>query len=57
MINFSGDIVKLNTQSELAMTVKDVYDKFRQFEKHMDKRFDLLKEKYDEMLRYIKEGK
>jgi hypothetical protein len=57
------DIVKLNTQSELAMTTKDVDDKyvskelFRQFEKHMDKRFDSLEGKQDEILRYIKEGK
>ena len=43
------DIVKLNTKAELAVTAKDVDEKylskelFRQHEKHMDRRFDDIK--------------
>jgi len=55
------DIVKLNTKSELAMTAKDVDDKyvskelFRQFEKHIDKRFDRIEEGQGKILRYIED--
>lgn len=53
------DIISLNTKSELSMTAKDVDDKyvskelFRQFEKHIDKRFDRIEEGQDKILRYI----
>ena len=53
------DIVRLNTRSELAMTAKDVDDKyvskelFRQFEKHIDKRFDRIEEGQGKILSYI----
>lgn len=49
-----GDsLVKLNTQSELSVTAKDVDDKyvskelFRQFEKHIDSRFDKIDKRFD----------
>ena len=53
------DIVTLNTLSKLAMTAKDVDDKyvskelFRQFEKHIDKRFDGLEAGQGKILSYI----
>jgi len=54
------DIVALNTRSELAVTAKDVDEKFvskelfRQFEKHMDTRFDALEQGQGKILNYIK---
>jgi hypothetical protein len=54
------DIVRLNTKSELSMTAKDVDDKyvskelFRQFEKHMDARFDSIENGQQEILNFIK---
>lgn len=57
------DIVRLNTKAELAMTAKEVDEKyvskelFRQFEKHIDKRFDGLDESLGKILNYMKEGK
>lgn len=56
------DIVRLNTKAELAMTAKDADEKyvskelFRQFEKHIDKRFDVLDESLGKILNYIKKG-
>ena len=56
------DIVRLNTKAELAMTAKDADEKyvskelFRQFEKHIDKRFDSLDESLCKILNYIKKG-
>ena len=53
------DIVALNTMSRLAMTAKDVDDKyvskelFRQFEKHIDKRFDGLEAGQGKILTFI----
>lgn len=53
------DIVTLNTLSKLAMTAKDVDDKyvskelFRQFEKHIDKRFDGLEAGQGKILTFI----
>jgi Zn-dependent M16 (insulinase) family peptidase len=53
------DLVALNTMSKLAMTAKDVDDKyvskelFRQFEKHIDKRFDSLEAGQGKILSYI----
>lgn len=55
------DIVALNTRSELAVTAKDVDEKFvskeifYQFEKHMDKRFDGLEKGQGKILDFIKE--
>lgn len=57
------DLVALNTKSELAVTAKDVDDKFvskelfRQFEKHMDRRFDNLETGQSKILEYIADGK
>lgn len=57
------DIVRLNTKAELAMTAKEVDEKyvskelFRQFEKHIDKRFDGLEEGLGQILAYVKERK
>lgn len=54
------DIVALNTKSELAVTAKDVDDKFvskelfRQFEKHIDKRFDTIQDGQNQILAYVK---
>lgn len=56
------DIVALNTKSELAVTAKDVDEKFvskelfKQFEKHIDSRFDGLERGQGKILSYI-EGK
>jgi len=53
------DLVRLNTRSELSVTAKDVDDKyvskeyFRQFEKHMDKRFDGLETGQGKILSFI----
>lgn len=53
------DIVKLNTKAELSMTAKDVDEKyvskelFRQFEKHIDNRFDGLEDGQKKILSYI----
>jgi len=55
------DLVSLNTRDELAVTAKDVDEKFvskelfRQFEKHMDKRFDTIETGQGKILEYIKE--
>lgn len=55
------DIVKLNTQSELSMTQKDVDNKyvskelFRQYEKHIDKRFDRLEAGQGKILAFIED--
>ena len=53
------DIIRLNTKSELAMTAKDVDDKyvskeiFKQFEKHIDRRFDNLEVGQGKILSFI----
>lgn len=51
-----GDaIVALNTKAQSAITAKDVDDKFvskelfRQFEKHIDNRFDEVKESFKQL--------
>jgi galactitol-specific phosphotransferase system IIB component len=57
------DIVALNTKSELAVTAKDVDDKFvskelfRQFEKHMDSRFDGIEQGQKRILEYMQQNK
>ena len=54
------DIVRLNTKAELAMTAKEVDEKyvskelFRQFEKHIDGRFDGIDTSLSKILAYIK---
>lgn len=54
------DLVRLNTKSELAITAKEVDEKylskemFRQFEKHLDKRFDSVQDGITEILKFIK---
>ena len=53
------DLVSLNTRAELAVTAKDVDEKFvskelfRQFEKHIDKRFDGLESGQGKILKFI----
>ena len=53
------DIIALNTMSKLAMTSKDVDDKyvskelFKHFEKHIDQRFDGLEKGQGKILSYI----
>ena len=55
------DIVHLNTLSRLAITAKDVDDKyvskeyFKQFEKHMDKRFDGIESGQGKILSFIEQ--
>jgi len=57
------DLVKLNTKSELAVTAEQVDAKyvskelFRQFEKHIDGRFDRLENSVDKILRHIEKDK
>jgi outer membrane lipopolysaccharide assembly protein LptE/RlpB len=52
--------VRLNTKAELAITAKEVDEKylskemFRQFEKHIDSRFDSVQAGIDTILKYIK---
>lgn len=54
------DLVRLNTKAELAITAKEVDEKylskemFRQFEKHIDKRFDSVQDGLTEILKFIK---
>ena len=54
------DLVRLNTKSELAITAKEVDEKylskemFKQFEKHIDKRFDSVQDGLTEILKFIK---
>lgn len=54
------DLVRLNTKSELAITAKEVDEKylskemFRQFERHIDKRFDSVQDGLTEILKFIK---
>ena len=56
------DLVRLNTKAELAITAKEVDEKylskelFRQFEKHIDTRFDGVETGLHEILSYIKKG-
>lgn len=56
------DIVRLNTKAELAITAKEVDEKylskemFRQFEKHIDKRFDSVQDGLTEILKFIKKS-
>ena len=56
------DLVRLNTKAELAITAKEVDEKylskemFRQFEKHIDNRFDGVETGLHEILNYIKKG-
>ncbi len=59
-----GDnLIALNTKSELSMTAKDVDEKyvskelFRQFEKHMDKRFDAVEDGMGKILSHVKGSK
>ena len=53
------DIVRLNTKAELAITAKEVDEKylskemFRQFEKHIDNRFDSVQAGIDKILNFI----
>lgn len=60
MDKHGDDIVKLNTKSEMAVTAKDVDEKFvskelfKQFEKHMDNRFDGLEKGQGKILEYIR---
>lgn len=62
MDKHGDDIVKLNSRAEFAVTAKDVDEKFvskeffRQFEKHIDKRFDSLELGQKQILEYIREG-
>lgn len=54
------DLVRLNTKAELAITAKEVDEKylskemFKQFEKHIDKRFDSVQDGLTEILKFIK---
>ena len=54
------DLVRLNTKSELAITAKEVDEKylskemFRQFEKHIDKRFDSVETGLEQILSFMK---
>jgi hypothetical protein len=54
------DLVRLNTKSELAITAKEVDEKylskemFRQFEKHIDGRFDSVETSLKQILNFIK---
>ena len=53
------DLVRLNTKAELAITAKEVDEKylskemFRQFEKHIDNRFDSVQAGIDKILNFI----
>ena len=54
------DIVRLNTKSELAITAKEVDEKylskemFRQFESHINRRFDGVETSLQQILNFIK---
>ena len=54
------DLVRLNTKAELAITAKEVDEKylskelFRQFEKHIDGRFDGVETSLQQILIFIK---
>ena len=54
------DLVRLNTKAELAITAKEVDEKylskemFRQFEKHIDGRFDSVETSLKQILNFIK---
>ena len=54
------DLVRLNTKAELAITAKEVDEKylskelFRQFEKHIDKRFDSIETGLEQILSFMK---
>lgn len=54
------DIVRLNTKAELAITAKEVDEKylskelFRQFEKHIDGRFDGVESGLKQILNLVK---
>ena len=54
------DLVRLNTKAELAITAKEVDEKylskemFRQFEKHIDGRFDGVETSLQQILNFIK---
>ena len=54
------DLVRLNTKAELAITAKEVDEKylskemFRQFEKHIDGRFDSMETSLKQILNFIK---
>lgn len=54
------DLVRLNTKAELAITAKEVDEKylskemFRQFEKHIDNRFDNIETSLQQILNFIK---
>ena len=55
-----NDLVRLKTKAELTITAKEVDEKylskemFRQFEKHIDKRFDSVQDVLTEILKFIK---
>ena len=57
------DIVILNTKAELAITSKEVDEKylskemFRQFEKHIDDKFDSVQAGLDKILSFIQKEK
>lgn len=54
------DLVRLNTKAELAITAKEVDEKylskelFRQFEKHIDGRFDGVESALNQILNLVK---
>ena len=54
------DLVRLNTKAELAITAKEVDEKYlskelcRQFEKHIDGRFDGVETSLQQILNFIK---
>ena len=54
------DLIRLNTKAELAITAKEVDEKylskemFRQFEKHIDGRFDSVETSLKQILNFIK---
>ena len=53
------DLVRLNTKAELAITAKEVDEKylskemFRQFEKHIDNRFDNIESVLNKILNFM----
>ena len=53
------DLVRLNTKAELAITAKEVDEKylskemFRQFEKHIDNRFDNVESVLNKILNFM----
>jgi len=60
---YGDDIVRLNTRSELAITAKDVDNKyvskemFRQMEKHIDDKVDILRDGIEKILNKLESSK